>query len=203
MCLAQRQQRSDASEARTRDTSVLSQALYHWATAPLQQNLGRWSGTSKLHLSLHLLISTTVWPILSIKEYKDQESMQSSTTSDPRIQWESENFTIRHHKREPRGQLFPSRWPQGVNKQTRARKHNKKNSINDPRRKHRLGTVSKEKILLLWLNIVALILCGSFMFAPCFVMQYLVSFLALQSSCYERKDWFLYFNFVFLLSYSY
>ena len=33
MCLAQGQQRSDAGEARTRGPSVLSQALYHWATA--------------------------------------------------------------------------------------------------------------------------------------------------------------------------
>ena len=33
MCLAQGPQRSDAGEARTRGPSVLSQALYHWATA--------------------------------------------------------------------------------------------------------------------------------------------------------------------------
>ena len=31
--------------------------------------------------------------------------------------------TIKHHKREPRGQPFPSRWPQGSNEQTR--KHDK------------------------------------------------------------------------------
>ena len=38
MCLAQGPQRSDAGEAPTRDPSVSSQALYHWATAlPLQQ----------------------------------------------------------------------------------------------------------------------------------------------------------------------
>ena len=38
MCLAQGPQRSDAGEARTRDPSVLSQALYHWATGlPLIQ----------------------------------------------------------------------------------------------------------------------------------------------------------------------
>ena len=43
------------------------------------------------------------------KEGKDQESVQSSTTPDPGYQWESDNFTIRHHKREPRGQPFPSR----------------------------------------------------------------------------------------------
>ena len=33
MFLAQGPQRSDACEARTRGPSVLSQALYHWATA--------------------------------------------------------------------------------------------------------------------------------------------------------------------------
>ena len=45
----------------------------------------------------------------SKKEGKDQESIQSSTTPDPGYQWESDNFTIRHHKRESRGQPFPSR----------------------------------------------------------------------------------------------
>ena len=44
------------------------------------------------------------------KEGKDQESIQSITAPDPGYQWESDNFTIRHHKREPRGQPFPSRW---------------------------------------------------------------------------------------------
>ena len=46
---------------------------------------------------------------LSKKEGKDQELIQSSTTPDPRYQWENDNVTIRHHKREPRGQPFPSR----------------------------------------------------------------------------------------------
>ena len=50
----------------------------------------------------------------SKKEGKDQESIQSSTTLDPGYQWESDNVTIRHHKREARGQPFPSRWPQGI-----------------------------------------------------------------------------------------
>ena len=43
------------------------------------------------------------------KEGKDQESIQSSTTSDPGYQWESDHFTIRHHKRELRDMPFPSR----------------------------------------------------------------------------------------------
>ena len=38
------------------------------------------------------------------KEGKAQESIQSSTTPDPGYQWESDNFTIGHHKRVPRGQ---------------------------------------------------------------------------------------------------
>ena len=45
----------------------------------------------------------------SKKEGKDQESIQSSTTPCPGYQWESDNFTIRHHKRGPRGQPFPNR----------------------------------------------------------------------------------------------
>ena len=42
-------------------------------------------------------------------EGKDQESINPSTTPDTGYQWESDNFTIRHHKREPRGQPFLSR----------------------------------------------------------------------------------------------
>ena len=42
-------------------------------------------------------------------------------TPDPGYQLESDNFTIRHHKREPEGQPFPSRGPQGINKQTRTK----------------------------------------------------------------------------------
>ena len=45
----------------------------------------------------------------SQKEGKDPDLIQSSTTPDPGYQWESDNITIRHHKREPRGQPFPSR----------------------------------------------------------------------------------------------
>ena len=43
------------------------------------------------------------------KEGKDQEPIQLSTTPDPGYQWESDNVTISHYKREPRGQPFPSR----------------------------------------------------------------------------------------------
>ena len=47
--------------------------------------------------------------IQSKKEGKDQESIQTSTTPFPGYQWESDNFTIRHHKQESRGQPLPSR----------------------------------------------------------------------------------------------
>ena len=89
----------------------------------------------------------------SKKEGKDQESIQSSTTPDPGYQWESDNVTIRRHKREPRGQPLPSRWPQGINKQMCMKAYQKqdRNNINDPQKKHRLGMVSKN-ILLKGLN---------------------------------------------------
>ena len=86
------------------------------------------------------------------KEDKDQESIHSSTTPDPGYQWESDNFTVKHHKREPRGQLFHSRWP----KVSRNRQHENitkqdRNNINDPQKKRCLRTVSKN-ILLEGLN---------------------------------------------------
>ena len=46
MCLTQRPQRIDASEARTRGPSVSSQALYHWTTAPPNQD---WSRIERLN----------------------------------------------------------------------------------------------------------------------------------------------------------
>ena len=40
---------------------------------------------------------------------KDQESgIQSSNTPDPGYQWESDKLAVRHFKREPKGQPFPS-----------------------------------------------------------------------------------------------
>ena len=56
-----------------------------------------------------------LYSLISKKEGKDNDSMQSSTTHDPGYQWESNKLTIRH--------LFPSRWPQGINKQRRTKKH--------------------------------------------------------------------------------
>ena len=42
-------------------------------------------------------------------------------TPDRGFQLESDTFTIRHHTRETRGQPFPIRGPQGINKQTRTK----------------------------------------------------------------------------------
>ena len=75
-------------------------------------------GSEKYQASMHIYIYTIKLvqktqqfdhQRQSKKECKDQESIQSITTPDPGYQWESDNFTIRHHKREPRGQPFPSR----------------------------------------------------------------------------------------------
>ena len=80
--------------------------------------------STKFHINeVKLNVNVTYSKHISIglqskKEGKARESIQSSTTPDPGYQWESDNVTIRHHKREPRGQPFPSRCPQGINKQT-------------------------------------------------------------------------------------
>ena len=46
--------------------------------------------------------------IQSKKECKDQESIQSSTTADLGYQWESDNFTIRHHNESQEVSPFPA-----------------------------------------------------------------------------------------------
>ena len=55
MCLAQGPQRSDAGEARTHGPSVLSQALYHWATAlPLRKKKKEeWYTHITIYLDMH------------------------------------------------------------------------------------------------------------------------------------------------------
>ena len=60
----------------------------------------------------------------SKKGCKDQESIQSSTTPDPGYQWESDKLTVPHHKREPRGQPFPSK----AHINSRPQRHNKHNT---------------------------------------------------------------------------
>ena len=69
----------------------------------------------------------------SKKEVKDQELIQLGTTPDPGHhmgKWQKHNKTsyTRVPKGGPRGQPFPSRWPQGYNEQTR--KHGKHKNIN-------------------------------------------------------------------------
>ena len=60
---------------------------------------------------------------LSKKDGKDQEKIQSSTTSDQGYHMGKKQKYNKHHQQEPRGQPFPSRWPQGSNEQVR--KHEK------------------------------------------------------------------------------
>ena len=55
------------------------------------------------------LIAFLLLSFESKKEGKDEDWIQSSTTPDPGYQLESDNVIIRHQKREPRGQHFPSR----------------------------------------------------------------------------------------------
>ena len=84
----------------------------------------------------------------SKKEGKDQESIQSSTTPDPGYQWESDNVTKDFTNESQEVSPFPA-----VNK-----RHQKtdvhesitkqdRNNINDPQKKHRLGTGSKNILL--------------------------------------------------------
>ena len=67
-----------------------------------------------------------IWPVKYIwvnktpkirKLYNQVPHLTQDTT------WESDKNTIKYHKQEPRGQLFPNRWPHRGNKQTR--KHEK------------------------------------------------------------------------------
>ena len=58
----------------------------------------------------------------------------------------------KHHIQEPRGQPFPSRWPQGSNGRRKSMKNTRhKKNTNDPQKKYSLGIVSKN-ILLEGLN---------------------------------------------------
>ena len=80
---------------------------------------------------------TVVYYLHCKKEDKDQESIQSSTTTDPGYQWESDNVTIRHHKREPRGQPLSQQVTirhQQTDVHERITKQDR-NNINDPQKK--------------------------------------------------------------------
>ena len=75
---------------------------------------------------------------------KDQESIQSSTTPDPRYQWESDKLTVDTTNESQEVSPFPAgdhkahinRRPQNI-ANTRQNKN-----IKDPQKKYRLGTVS-------------------------------------------------------------
>ena len=54
-------------------------------------------------------INANIVSLQSKKEGKGLEQIQSSTTPDSGYRWESDNVTIRLHKREPRDQSSPSR----------------------------------------------------------------------------------------------
>ena len=89
---------------------------------------------------------------VSKKEGKDQESIQSSTTPDPGYQWESDSLTIRHHKMSVK-RLALSQQVTTMHQQTELHESITKqdrNYINDPQKKHRLGTVSKNILLEGW-----------------------------------------------------
>ena len=67
----------------------------------------------------------------------------------PRIPMGGDKVTIKHHKREPRGQPFSQ---QVTTKHQQTDVHESitkqdRNNINDPQKKHRLGTVSKSILL--------------------------------------------------------
>ena len=78
----------------------------------------------------------------SKKKGQDQESIRSSTTPDPGYQWESDNVTIRHQKREQ--QVITRHQQTDVHKSITKQD---RNNINDPQKKHRFGTVSKHILL--------------------------------------------------------
>ena len=80
-----------------------------------------------LHIkSLKIAIGVPKTVSESKKKDKDQESIQSSTTPDPGYQWESDNFTIRHNKRKPRGQPIPAGdHKASINRRTRKLNKNK------------------------------------------------------------------------------
>ena len=125
MCLAQGPQRSDAGEARTRYPSVSSQALYHWATA----------------LPLYTNRVLNVRKKGNIRNRSNQVPHQTQN-----IIWKSEKKHKKHHKQEPRGQPFPSRWPAGRKEQTGQYERQIRNTNNkkNPQKKHRLDMLCKK-----------------------------------------------------------
>ena len=54
--------------------------------------------------------------------------------------------------------------------------------------------LNKSSVVVDSFLIFATIVCDVFVFEPCFVGQYLVSFLVLQPSHWRRENWKLYFT---------
>ena len=97
-------------------------------------------------ITLHVIYSKG-----SKKEDRSQESIQSSTTPDPGYQWESDNVTIRHRKESQDVSPLPAGDHKASTDVYESITKQDRNKINDPQKKHRLGTVSKN-ILLEGLN---------------------------------------------------
>ena len=96
MCLAQGPQRGDAGEARTRDPSVPSQALYHWATAlPYSFEVSwwnskwsdsssvRWPGVKHFIYNTHIKMKHIFQPCISLNTARTEtkQKFESYTIS--------------------------------------------------------------------------------------------------------------------------
>ena len=89
--------------------SNLSEIL---SISQISKRLAIFENLSKMYLNLEIISNRKFRVKLNSngkKEGKDQEMIQSNTTPGPGYQWESDNVTIRHQKRELRGQPFPNR----------------------------------------------------------------------------------------------
>ena len=85
--------------------------MMHWYCARLTPRntalrSGSFCNSAYFLQNIHYVSENNIgdWLIQSKKDGKDQESIQSSTTPDPGYQWESNKFTVRHHRRELRSQ---------------------------------------------------------------------------------------------------
>ena len=74
---------------------------------------------SRMSVKYHQVIVISFKPSMEVRKtarIRNQCNQVPHLSQD--IKWESDKLTVRHHKREPRGQPFPSRLPQGTNNQT-------------------------------------------------------------------------------------
>ena len=74
------------------------------------------------------------------RQVRKRAKIRNQYNQAPHLTQDTKGKVTRHHKREPRGQPFPSRQQtdvhESITKQDR-------NNINDPQKKYRLGMVSK------------------------------------------------------------